>query len=427
MTRVTMLRMSQRADLATAIEAVWDRRGAVWVVDAAADAARIRAMGGGVVDAATTAALVTDSRIDIDLPVPADTATIVTSSGTTGQPKLICLSGAALDASAAGAHSHLGIDVQDRWLLVLPLHHIAGQSVLWRSRLLGTRPLVQQRLDVAAANAAGVTVTSLVPTQLRRVVESGDRLAGQVLLGGAAIAPALLTKAVDHVAGITRSYGLTETAGGCVYDGVPFPGTRVRVRDGLLGLRSTTMASGCLSASGMQSLTDDQGWLWTNDLGAVDTNGVVSVTGRADDIIVTGGVNVNPASVEVVLEQHPGIARAGVVGVHDEEWGQRLVAVLVLQGPERSLDPTGGDRGNQPGTPIADTPDLSIADPGLAGELPGRRVLDELRALVKRQLGPQSVPKNFIVVDTLPLTALGKVARAHLPTVVAATRPGFTT
>lgn len=418
MTRVTALRMSRRADLAAAIEDVWDRHGAVWVVESTADAARIQALGGGVLDATTVATLMTEGRVDINLPVPTDTATIVTSSGTTGPPKVICLSGSALDASAAGAHAHLELTAQDRWLLVLPLHHIAGQNVLWRSRLLGTLPLVQDRLDVAAANAAGVTVTSLVPTQLRRLVESGDRLAGQVLLGGAAIAPTLLTSAVDHVAGITRSYGLTETAGGCVYDGVPFPDTEVRTHDGLLGLRSTTMTSGRLSPSGMQSLTDDRGWLWTNDLGVVDPDGVVSVTGRADDIIVTGGVNVNPASVEVVLEEHPAIARAGVVGVHDEEWGQRLVAALVLQVPERTLEPTGGDRRGHP--------DSSIADPGQAGELPGRPVLDELRALVGRQLGSPCVPKDFVVVDTLPLTALGKVARAQLPTVIAAVPSGPT-
>ncbi|HKJ55910.1 MAG TPA: AMP-binding protein [Nitriliruptoraceae bacterium] len=410
MTRVTMLRHSDRVALAASIDDAWSDQRPVWVVASDIDATGIAAMGGGVVEPGVAERLVAQGRTEVDLPVPTDTATIVTSSGTTGPRKVVCLSRSALDASGRGAHHHLRLDSEDRWGLVLPLHHVAGQSILWRSRMLGTTPVIQQRLAPGALDDAGVTVVSLVSTQVRRMVATETHLAAHVLLGGGAIAASLLRDGADHVGGITRSYGLTETAGGCVYDGIPFPGTEVVARDGLLGLRGPTLASGLLTPAGMRPITDADGWLWTNDLGAVD-DGVVSVVGRADDVVITGGVNVNPASVEVVLEEHPAVARAGVVGVEDREWGQRLVAAVVLHTADGRVSPDVAPPATSAPTPSGGDHRLPNVDEGLAGEL---------RASVRRELGAAAAPTTFVVADDLPLTSLGKIARHELTAMLAA-------
>lgn len=410
MTRVTMVRHPDRLAQAAAIDDTWADQRPVWVVASDIDATGIAAMGGGVVEQGVAERLLAQGRTELDLPVPPDTATIVTTSGTTGPPKAVCLSRNALDASGRGAHHHLRLDSEDRWGLVLPLHHVAGQSILWRSRMLGTTPVIQQRLEPAAMDDVGVTAVSLVPTQLRRVVAADARLAAHVLLGGGAIAPSLLRDGAEHVGGITRSYGLTETAGGCVFDGVPFPGTEVVARDGLLGLRGPTLASGLLTPTGMRPITDADGWLWTNDLGAVE-NGVVSVVGRADDVVITGGVNVNPASVEVVLEEHPAVTRAGVVGIGDEEWGQRLVAAVVLRRGEGRAAPDAAATATPATTHDAGHHRLPTLDEGLAGEL---------RATVRRELGAAAAPTTFVVAADLPLTSLGKIARHQLTAMLAA-------
>jgi O-succinylbenzoic acid--CoA ligase len=210
------------------------------------------------------------------------------------------------------------------------------------------------------------------------MVDAGFRLDATVLLGGGAISPRLLddVAAGGHVRRVVRSYGLTETAGGCVYDGVAFPGVEVAAPTGRLQIRGPVLAAGQLGPTGLVPITDDEGWLVTNDLGAVD-DGIVSVVGRVDDVVVTGGVNVAPAAVEVVLEDDPAVSRAGVVGLHDEQWGQRVVAAVV---------PHGGR-----------TPQV-----------------DALRERVRDQLGAAAVPKEVRIVADLPLSALGKVQRDRL-------------
>lgn len=377
--RTRLLRDVDRARTMAAMAAAWTAGEAVWVVDPAAPHEQVVAMGGGVVDPAAVTDLVRDGRATVELPVPDTTAAIATSSGTSGSPAAFALSATSLDASATGCHAHLGVGADDRWLLVLPLHHVAGLSVVWRSLVLGGPPVVQERLDVAAANAAGVTVASLVPTQLRRLVDAGNHLDAQVLLGGAALSPSLVAAARrrGHVRALTRSYGMTETAGGCVYDGRPLAGVEVAVRDGRLAIRGPTLASGRVSPDGLVPLVDEDGWLVTNDVGEIADDGTVTVFGRADDVVITGGINVSVARVQVVLEDHPAVDRAGVVGLPDEEWGEMVVAAVV---------------------PASDAP------------LP----VDELRALVRHHLGPAAVPKRFVVVAELPLTSLGKVTRDGL-------------
>ncbi len=373
MTTVEVHRAVDRAAAVRGLVSTWEAGRTAWVVDPTASRDRLLRLGGGVLPAEVVDRLARHATVTVDLDVPPDTATIVTSSGTTGPPKVLALSAAALDASADGAHAHLEVTAGDRWLLALPVHHVAGQSVVWRSRRLGRDPVVQDRLDPTAAQDA--TVVSLVPTQLRRVVDAGAHLEATVLLGGGAISPRLLADAASgrHVRRVVRSYGLTETAGGCVYDGVPFPTVDVTAVRGRLHLRGPVLAAGRLTPSGLAPIVDADGWLATQDVGAVDAHGVVSVTGRADDVVITGGVNVAPAAVEVVLEDHPDVDRAGVVGLADDEWGQVVVAAV--------------------------TTTAATVDPAA------------LRALVRHHLGAAATPRDIVVLDALPLTALGKVAR----------------
>lgn len=382
MTAVEVVVIADRRRAVRRLARAWDDGRTTWVVDPAASTDPLRRTGGGLVSDDVVHDLVARGHATVDLDVPADTATIVTSSGTTGPPKVLALSVSALDASADGAHAHLGVAAGDRWLLALPLHHVAGQSVVWRSRRLGHQPVVQERVDPKAARADGVTVVSLVPTQLRRLVDAGQHLDATVLLGGGAISPRLLadTAAGGHVRRVVRSYGLTETAGGCVYDGVPFDGVEVAALDGRLRVRGPVLAAGRATPDGLVPITDDDGWLVTNDLGAVE-DGVVSVVGRADDVVISGGVNVNPAAIEVVLEDHPDVERAGVVGLPDDEWGEVVEAVV---------------------TTMASTVDVRA-----------------LQAMVREHLGAAAVPRRVTVVDDLPLTALGKVARDRLRAVLA--------
>lgn len=375
-TPVAVLRGGSRQHLVDRLRVHWDDGTPTWVVDPTWPATRVAALGGGLL-ADAVEPLWHDGEARVSLDIPTDTATIVTSSGTTGDPKVVVLAASALHASADGAHAYLAATSSDRWLLALPLHHVAGQSVVWRSRRLGHDPVVQDGLDAPTARAAGVTLAALVPTQLRRMVDTGGRLDATVLLGGGSISPALLadTAAGGHARRVVRSYGLTETAGGCVYDGWAFPGTEVAAPDGLLDLRGPTLAAGRLTTAGLRAIVDDAGWLHTRDVGDVGSDGEVTVTGRADDVIVTGGVKVAPAAVEVVIEDHPAVARAGVVGLPDPEWGEVVAAAVVTTGP-------------------FEVPDL--------------------RARVRAALNPAAVPRLVVVVDDLRLTALGKVDRRAL-------------
>lgn len=382
MTAVEVLAIADRGEVLERLAVAWDDGGATWVLDPTASATRVRrTLGGLLVQPALddlVAGLDARGHATVDLAVPADTATIVASSGTTGPPKVLALSTTALDASADGAHAHLGVTAgEDRWLLALPLHHVAGQSVAWRSRRLGRSPVVQDQFDPSTARAGGATLVSLVPTQLRRLVDAGEHLDATVLLGGGAISPRLLADTAEggHVRRVVRSYGLTETAGGCVYDGVPFDRVEVAAVEGRIRLRGQVLASGRVVAGGLAPIVDDDGWLVTNDLGAVH-DGVVSVVGRADDVVISGGVNVNPAAVEVVLEDHPDVVRAGVVGLPDDEWGQVVVAAVTTAAGE--VDVAG------------------------------------LQATVRDHLGAAAVPRRVTTLDELPLTTLGKVARDHL-------------
>ncbi|PWW64210.1 o-succinylbenzoate--CoA ligase [Actinokineospora spheciospongiae] len=319
-----------------------------------------------------------------DLPVEPGTALIVRTSGSTGAPKGVLLPAAALRASAGATHARLG--GPGTWLLAMPAHHIAGVQVVVRSLLAATplsvlppgsfrgRVFVESAADVLAAD--GPRYTALVPTQLTRLLtEGGAALAALrafdgVLVGGAATPPALLDRARAEGVRVRTTYGMSETSGGCVYDGVPLDGVRVRTADGLVQLAGPTLASGYRLDPGNPAFAG--GWFRTNDLGAFDGR-VLTVLGRADDVINTGGEKVPPAAVERVLTGCPGVLEACVVGLPDPEWGQSVAAAVVASG---TVDVRG------------------------------------LVAAVRAELGPVAAPKRVRVVAGLPLRGPGKVDRA---------------
>jgi len=366
-------------------------------------------------------------------PLPAGTALVLRTSGSTGLPREVALSATALLASARATHERLGGDAH--WLLALPPTHVAGLQVVLRSVVAGT-PLVTT--DLAAPFSAGSFAAaaarmsgsrryvSLVPTQLHRLLGPGPdresalaalRSFDAVLLGGAAASPTLLGSAREAGARVVTTYGMTETCGGCVYDGVPLTGVRVRVVDGSSGhplpadatgvveISGPVLATGYLGEPALTAATfrtdpDGSRWLRTNDLGVLSAAGLLTVLGRADDVIVTGGVNVAPAAVEAALAgaltPADGVGEVCVVGVPDPEWGQRVVAVAELLGAARGASP--GD----------------VARAGL---------LDRARRAVATTLGPPAAPRDLLLVADLPRRGPGKIDRAAVTELAARTAP----
>lgn len=376
--RLVAVRLAGSAALA-AFEGVWSTGAAVLPLDPRADPAATHAtalaLGAAeIVDGADAGALPGAT------PVPAGTALVVRTSGTTGAPRGVVLGHDALRAAVAASLRRLECTPGDRWLCVLPLHHVAGLLAALRARALGTAPIVHPTFDVAAIAAeTTATYVALVPTMLHRLLDHGVDLTRyrRILLGGAAAPRDLLVRARAAGARITTSYGMTETTGGCVYDGVPLDGMAAAVDpDGRVLLRGPVLADGYRSGHTLEPLTTD-GWLRTGDVGHWD-DGRLVVTGRADDVVVTGGVNVSTAAVATVLQDHAAVTEAAVVGADDPEWGQRLIAYVVPADPVRP--PT----------------------------------LEQLRAFVRARSEPAYAPRDVIIVTALPRTALGKIDRSAL-------------
>jgi O-succinylbenzoic acid--CoA ligase len=305
-----------------------------------------------------------------DEPVAEGDALVVPTSGTTGDPKAAVLTHDAVAASARATSARLDVDpANDRWLACLPLAHVGGLSVVSRALVTGTPLTVHDGFDAAAVDAAadrGCTLVSLVPTALRRVDPARFRT---VVLGGSAMPPELPSNAVT-------TYGMTETGSGVVYDGVPLDGVEVRVVDGEVQIRAPMLLRAY--RDGTDPKTRD-GWYPTGDAGEWDERpGRLRVFGRMGDVIVTGGEKVWPAAVERVLGSHPAVAEVAVIGRTDPEWGHRVVALV------RPSDPA-----NPPS-------------------------LDTLRAAVRRELATYAAPRELQLVDALPRTGSGKVARARL-------------
>ena len=308
----------------------------------------------------------------------------VTTSGSTGEPKTVLLGADALTTSAELTHARLG--GPGTWLLALPTTHIAGIQVLVRSVVAGTEPGVMdlepgfRAADFAVASrpvlaAPGPHYTALVPTQLARLVATdGPGLAAvrqfdAVLIGGAATPPALLERSRRLGVRVVTTYGMSETSGGCVYDGLPLDGVRVRLADGRIEV------GGPVLALGYQGGEPFGEWFRTGDLGRIRADGTLEVLGRADDVIISGGENIAPTRVERALVAQPGVREACVVGLADPEWGQVVAAAVVPEDP-------------------GDPPDA-----------------DELCAAVGDVVGRFATPKRVVFVTELPLRGPGKVDR----------------
>ncbi|MDQ2626310.1 MAG: o-succinylbenzoate--CoA ligase [Actinomycetota bacterium] len=322
-------------------------------------------------------------------PVDDDVALVVTTSGTTGAPKGALLTGAALRASAAATENRLG--GPGRWLLALPPHHIAGIQVVVRSLLAGSTPVQidvatgfdVERLPAAVAElGSGRRYTSLVATQLAKALEAPAATAAlaeldAVLLGGGPAPQPTLDAAAAAGVQVVRTYGMSETAGGCVYDGVALDGVRVRIGDdGRIALGGPTLARGYRNPADPDPFAEP-GWFHTNDVGVLDSSGRLSVLGRTDDAISTGGLTVLPGPVEAVLSTHPAVADCAVFGIPDDRLGQRVVAAVVVAGAE---PPT----------------------------------LPALRAHIAQSLDATAAPRELHIVAALPRRGIGKLDRKSL-------------
>lgn len=317
---------------------------------------------------------------------------LATSGSSTGQGRPVGLPAAALRASARGTEERLHGPGQ--WLLTLPPQHVAGVQVLARSVLAGTTPVRTSpgpfRPEALAEAIAWMRTdvpryVSLVPTQLVRAMRSEAALAAlrscaAVLVGGAATPTAVLIRARRCGVPVVTTYGMTETSGGCVYDGVPLPGAQVRLGEGGRVLLAGPMLAAGYLDGGPQPFAEIEGtrWLRTGDAGTLD-DGVLTLAGRIDDVIVTGGVNVHPAAVEQELAGLDSVAEVCVVGVPDPEWGELLTAVVVpAAGRDVSLEQLRARAGGGPSAPRAavSVPSLPLRGPGKTD----RRAAAELAA-----------------------------------------------
>lgn len=378
MPRLVAVNLVNPAHVAEAVQQAWGEGAAVLPLDPTAPS-DITARTLGAMQPEMLISAAGEWTLHDPDPVRDDTAAVLLTSGSTGAPKGVELSHGALRASARLTHARLGAESGDRWTCALPLHHVAGFLMLARSEDLGTEPEFLDPSDLWALGEAEGNFVSLVPTQLHRCLERGVDLGRfkAVLLGGAALHPELLARAEEAGVNIVRTYGMTETAGGVVYDGLALDEVTVRVGESELpGGPSSEM--GPISISTPTLMTGYRGgkphsgpWFDTDDIGRIE-NGRLMVLGRADDIINTGGEKVMPRSVEEALLEHPSVSEAHVIGAPDGEWGEKVVAFVVADGASEG----------------------------------------DVIASLRNRLARHEVPKRIVFIDALPKTGAGKVDRA---------------
>jgi len=340
--------------------------------------------------------------------VPAAIAIVIETSGSTGSPKRVMLSRDALLSSAAASVVALGGPGQ--WLLALPGHYIAGVQVLVRSITAGTTPVLLPPghfdplvfTEAAEGLVESLRYTSLVPVQLARLLEAAHenprvgavlRRFSAILVGGQAITPDLLRRAEESNVRIVRTYGSSEASGGCVYNGIPIGNTALRVVDGELHISGSVLGQAYLNdpQRTAERFVVDHGvrWYRTGDLGEIDENGLVRVIGRADNLIISGGVKVSLEAVERVVRGVPGFTDAIVVAADDPQWGHVPVVVRPAQ--------------------------VHLGD-GATVETD----LASARTVVSSALGRAARPARVITVAAMPILASGKPDREALRMLAAA-------
>lgn len=330
-----------------------------------------------------------------DLPLERDdVALVVPTSGSTGEPKGTMLTADAVRFAADAGHEALSGPGQ--WLVAMPVGHVGGIQTLVRSLQARVRPVVLDLyagFDVTAFVAAAATMdrsvpryVSLVPTQIRRLLAADADLSGfdAILVGGAALPSSLRAQAADRGWRVVETYGMSEVCGGVVYDGKPLSGIEIGLVDGRIAIGGPTVFVGYRLHPELTAEALVDGRHLTQDLGHIDDQGVVHVLGRADDVIISGAVNVAAAAVERVLGDHPDVAVCAVIGVTDEEWGERVVAVV---------QPVHWDR----------VPSLG-----------------ELREFAAGRLEPAELPREVVALGMLPMLASGKPDKVAVRTLVAA-------
>jgi O-succinylbenzoic acid--CoA ligase len=264
-----------------------------------------------------------------------DVGVVLATSGSSGEPKGVMLSTAALIASAVATHDRLGGPGQ--WLLPMQPYFVGGLQVLTRSILAGYTPVVAGDHPTFAAGVMALTAerqyTAMVPTQLARYLETPQdqdmlRRFNAIIIGGAAMPAELKVRA--KAVGVTAipSYGMTETGSGCVYAGEPLEGTSLRLDDSRILIKGPTLFSGYRLQPGLTAEVLQDGWFRTQDRGEI-VDGRLRVVGRVDDVVISGGVNVTVTAVQARLLEHPDVKDAAVLGVPDDEWGSRVVAFVV--------------------------------------------------------------------------------------------------
>jgi O-succinylbenzoic acid--CoA ligase len=310
----------------------------------------------------------------------------ILTSGTSGEPRPVGLTYGNFLFSAMGSAFNLGVDPSDRWLCCLPLSHVAGLSIVIRSVVYGTTAVLLDGFDteqVARTLVSGdISVASLVPTQLIRLLEAGADLSAPraLLIGGGPVPADALREALGRGATVVQTYGMTETCSQVTTlspedaerrvgsAGRPLLTSHIRIEGGEILVQGPTVAPGCYEADG---------WLHTGDLGHIDDEGFLYVTGRSSEVIVTGGENVMPAEVEAVLISHPAVADAAVLGRPHPEWQEAVCALVVLRDGAEATDA-------------------------------------ELRSHCSGPLAPYKVPKRVDFVSSLPRTPSGKLLRGEL-------------
>lgn len=349
--------------------------------------------------------------------VPAGTAVVIATSGSSGIPKRVMLSAEALRASAEATAARIG---SGRWLLALPSGYVAGLQVLVRSIVAGTEPVTLEggfsprafaeatlpmlRPSAGSGSDTERLFTSLVPAQIATLVEAADdpvvRGALQaytaILVGGQALPERVREAATALGARLVRTYGSSETSGGCVYDGLPLDTAAVRVVDGELWIAGPMLADGYLDDPALTERTfvrDDHGirWYRTGDLGIVEKGvdgDVVRVRGRADNVIVSGGINISLDRVERIVRNIPGLEQAVVLGIPDERWGETSIIFAAAE------------------------------------DVDGGRMLDAARDLVTVEIGKHARPVQLELAPELPILASGKPDREALRRMIREASPG---